>query len=307
MKTAFLFSGQGAQYPKMGEELYHQEAIVRETFEQASTILGYDMAELCFTENERLNQTEYTQPAILTVSTAFWRLLDAQGIKADAVAGLSLGEYTALVASGALDFQTAVALVQKRGRYMANAAPAGIGKMVAVMNTPAETIEEICKEASQVGIVTPANYNTPQQIVIGGEAPAVDKAVELLQAAGTKRVIPLNVSGPFHTALLEPASQQLAQELAQITFDELQVPVISNTTAQPMQQDQIKELLTLQVKSPVRFYESIATLKQLGIQQVIEIGPGKVLSGFMKKIDKEIQTARVEDSQTLADTLARFN
>ena len=307
MKTAFLFSGQGAQYPKMGEELYHQEAIVRETFEQASTILGYDMAELCFTENERLNQTEYTQPAILTVSTAFWRLLDAQGIKADAVAGLSLGEYTALVASGALDFQTAVALVQKRGRYMANAAPAGVGKMVAVMNTPAETIEEICKEASQVGIVTPANYNTPQQIVIGGEAPAVDKAVELLQAAGTKRVIPLNVSGPFHTALLEPASQQLAQELAQITFDVLQVPVISNTTAQPMQQDQIKELLTLQVKSPVRFYESIATLKQLGIQQVIEIGPGKVLSGFMKKIDKEIQTARVEDSQTLADTLARFN
>lgn len=307
MKTAFLFSGQGAQYPQMGEELYHQEAIVRETFEQASTILGYDMAELCFTENERLNQTEYTQPAILTVSTAFWRLLDAQGIKADAVAGLSLGEYTALVASGALDFQTAVALVQKRGRYMANAAPAGVGKMVAVMNTPAETIEEICKEASQVGIVTPANYNTPQQIVIGGEAPAVDKAVELLQAAGTKRVIPLNVSGPFHTALLEPASQQLAQELAQITFDELQVPVISNTTAQPMQQDQIKELLTLQVKSPVRFYESIATLKQLGIQQVIEIGPGKVLSGFMKKIDKEIQTARVEDSQTLADTLARFN
>lgn len=307
MKTAFLFSGQGAQYPKMGEELYHQEAIVRETFEQASTILGYDMAELCFTENERLNQTEYTQPAILTVSTAFWRLLDAQGIKADAVAGLSLGEYTALVASGALDFQTAVALVQNRGRYMASAAPAGVGKMVAVMNTPAETIEEICKEASQVGIVTPANYNTPQQIVIGGEAPAVDKAVELLQAAGTKRVIPLNVSGPFHTALLEPASQQLAQELAQITFDELQVPVISNTTAQPMQQDQIKELLTLQVKSPVRFYESIATLKQLGIQQVIEIGPGKVLSGFMKKIDKEIQTARVEDSQTLADTLARFN
>lgn len=307
MKTAFLFSGQGAQYPKMGEELYHQEAIVRETFEQASTILGYDMAELCFTENERLNQTEYTQPAILTVSTAFWRLLDAQGIEADAVAGLSLGEYTALVASGALDFQTAVALVQKRGRYMANAAPAGVGKMVAVMNTPAETIEQICKEASQAGIVTPANYNTPQQIVIGGEVPAVDKAVELLQAAGTKRVIPLNVSGPFHTALLEPVSQQLAQELAQITFDELQVPVISNTTAQPMQQDQIKELLTLQVKSPVRFYESIATLKQLGIQQVIEIGPGKVLSGFMKKIDKEIQTARVEDSQTLADTLARFN
>ena len=170
-------------------------------------------------------------------------MLKEKGLQADALAGLSLGEYSALVASGALDFQTAVALVQKRGKFMANAAPQGVGKMVAVMNTPAETIEAICKEASQVGIVSPANYNTPQQIVIGGEVAAVDQAVQLLQAAGAKRMIPLNVSGPFHTKLLEPASKQLAQELAKIEIKDLQVPVISNTTAKPMKQEQVKRII----------------------------------------------------------------
>lgn len=304
MKTAFLFSGQGAQYVGMGQELFDQEEIVRQTFDEASDVLGYDMAELCFTENERLNQTEYTQPAILTVSVAFWRLLEAKGYHADAVAGLSLGEYTALVASGALDFKTAVALVAKRGSYMATAAPQGTGKMVAVMNAPIETIEEACKQASERGIVSPANYNTPQQIVIGGEVVAVDEVVERLKEAGVKRMIPLNVSGPFHTALLKPAADKLKVALEEVTFNEMTVPVISNTTAQVMQQDEIKELLERQVMSPVRFYESVATLKELGVERIIEIGPGKVLSGFIKKIDKTLVMSRVEDSNTLQETEA---
>ena len=304
MKTAFLFSGQGAQYVGMGQELFDQEEIVRQTFDEASDVLGYDMAELCFTENERLNQTEYTQPAILTVSVAFWRLLEAKGYHADAVAGLSLGEYTALVASGALDFKTAVALVAKRGSYMSTAAPQGTGKMVAVMNAPIETIEEACKQASERGIVSPANYNTPQQIVIGGEVAAVDEAVERLKEAGVKRMIPLNVSGPFHTALLKPAADKLKVALEEVTFNEMTVPVISNTTAQVMQQDEIKELLERQVMSPVRFYESVATLKELGVERIIEIGPGKVLSGFIKKIDKTLVMSRVEDSNTLQETEA---
>lgn len=303
MKTAFLFSGQGAQYTGMGKDLYEQESIVRETFDQASQVLGYDMAELCFTENDQLNETKYTQPAILTVSVAFYRLLQAKGIEADAVAGLSLGEYSALVASGALDFKEAVALVAKRGEYMTNAAPKGTGKMVAVMNAPIETIEESCQTASALGVVAPANYNTPQQIVIGGDVVAVDEAVRLLQEAGVKRMIPLNVSGPFHTPLLAPAAKQLRSALDEVTFNEMNVPVISNTTAKVMPQAEIKELLERQVMSPVRFYDSIDTLKELGVEQVIEIGPGKVLSGFMKKIDKTIKMNRVEDVATFEATL----
>ncbi len=298
-KTAFLFAGQGAQYLGMGRELYDQYAIVKETIDQASQVLGYDLRDLIDNDETKLNQTRFTQPAILATSVSIYRLLKEKGYQPDMVAGLSLGEYSALVASGALNFEDAVALVAKRGSYMEEAAPAGSGKMVAVLNTPVEVIEQACKEASQLGVVTPANYNTPSQIVIGGEVVAVDRAVELLQEAGAKRLIPLNVSGPFHTALLESASQKLAQVLEDVEFNDFACPLVGNTEAKVMEKERIAELLTRQVKEPVRFYESIGVMQEAGVTRFIEIGPGKVLSGFVKKIDKTAQLANVEDQASL--------
>ena len=298
-KTAFLFAGQGAQYLGMGRELYDQYAIVKETIDQASQVLGYDLRDLIDNDETKLHQTRYTQPAILATSVAIYRLLKEKGYQPDMVAGLSLGEYSALVASGALNFKDAVALVAKRGSYMEEAAPAGSGKMVAVLNTPVEVIEEACQKASELGVVTPANYNTPAQIVIGGEVVAVDRAVELLQEAGAKRLIPLKVSGPFRTALLEPASQKLAETLAQVNFSDFTCPLVGNTEARVMQKEDIAQLLTRQVKEPVRFYESIEVMQEAGVTNFIEIGPGKVLSGFVKKIDKTAKLANVEDQASL--------
>lgn len=304
-KTAFLFAGQGAQYLGMARDLYDQFAVVKETFDQASNVLGYDLRDLIDKDEDKLNQTRYTQPAILTTSVAIYRLLREKGYQADMVAGLSLGEYSALVASGALDFEAAVALVAKRGAYMEEAAPAGSGKMVAVLNTDLAVIEQACQEAASLGVVTPANYNTPAQIVIGGEVAAVDKAVELLQAAGAKRLIPLKVSGPFHTALLQPASQKLAQALEELDFADFALPLVGNTEASVMEKAQIKSLLTRQVMEPVRCYESIATMQAAGVTDFVEIGPGKVLSGFIKKIDKTASVQQVEDLDSLQAFLTK--
>ena len=304
-KTAFLFAGQGAQYLGMARDLYEQYDVVKATFEEASQVLGYDVRALIDQDEEKLNQTRYTQPAILTTSLAIYRLLVEKGIRPDMVAGLSLGEYSALVAAGALDFKTAVALVAKRGAFMEEAAPAGSGKMVAVLNADVGLIEEACQTASQLGVVSPANYNTPGQIVIGGDVAAVDKAVELLKEAGVKRLIPLNVSGPFHTALLKPASEQLAQVLAETEFADFQLPLVGNTEADIMEADRIEELLTRQVMEPVRFYDSIAKMQEAGVTEFIEIGPGKVLSGFMKKIDKSAVVYSVESVETLTALLEK--
>ncbi|HEO5152769.1 TPA: ACP S-malonyltransferase [Streptococcus agalactiae] len=295
-KVAFLFAGQGAQKLGMARDLYETFPIVKETFDKASHVLGYDLRELIDKDLDKLNQTKYTQLAILTTSTAIYRLILKEiGLRPDMVAGLSLGEYSALVASGAIRFEDAVVLVARRGQLMEAAAPAGSGKMVAVLNADRQIIEDACKKASQFGIVSPANYNTPKQIVIGGESIAVNAAVEELKQQGVKRLIPLNVSGPFHTALLKPASQKLSDVLDKVHFSVSEIPVIGNTEAQIMKKDDIKSLLARQVMEPVRFDESIETMKKMGMTQVVEIGPGKVLSGFLKKIDSSLSVYSVED------------
>ncbi|AND79867.1 ACP S-malonyltransferase [Streptococcus pantholopis] len=304
-KTAFLFAGQGAQKRGMAADLCEAYPLVQETFTKAARILGYDLRDLIDHDETKLNQTRYTQPAILTTSVAIYRLLQENGFSADMVAGLSLGEYSALVAAGSLSFEEALVLVAKRGQFMETAAPLGTGKMVAVMNTESSVIEAICRKAAVKGIVSPANYNTPSQIVIGGEAEAVDYAVELLKEAGVKRLIPLKVSGPFHTALLKPASEQLAAELEHVSFKPFQIPLVGNTEAAVMEASDIKKLLARQVMEPVRFYESIAVMRASGVENFIEIGPGKVLSGFVRKIDKSLSVAHVEDLESFQSLVSK--
>lgn len=298
-KRAFLFAGQGAQKVGMARDFYEAVPEVKVLFDQAEELLGYDLRQLIDTDEEKLNQTWYTQPAILTTSVAIYNVLQKQGIRPDMVAGLSLGEYSALVAAGAISFENALQLVAKRGQLMEEAVPAGYGKMVAVLNTEATLIEEVCQVASLVGVVSPANYNTPGQIVIGGDIKAVNHALELLKEKGIKRLIPLNVSGPFHTALLEPASYRLGQELEKIDFKEFEIPLIGNTEADIMTRERIPELLARQVMEPVRFYESIKKLQELGCEEIIEIGPGSVLSAFIKKIDKSLKCTSISDMTAL--------
>lgn len=309
MKIAFIFSGQGSQYIGMGKELYDNIPSCKKIYDKANEVLGFDLKELIFNgDKEELNITENTQPAILTTSIAILQAIKDKGINPDIVAGLSLGEYSALVASEALDFETAVSLVKKRGRFMQEAVPQGIGSMVAVIGLDENKIKKTLKVASEKGVVEIANYNTNNQIVIGGEKQAVEFASELLKECGARRVIPLKVSGPFHTSLLNEASIKLKNEFKNIHFNDPKIKTITNVTADFIENgSEIKNLLINQVKSSVRWSETIERMIDEGIDTFIEIGPLKTLSSFVREISKEkkatVKIFNVEDLKSLNKTL----
>ena len=296
-KTVFMFPGQGAQYIGMAKDFYDAIPECREVFEEASEASGLDIAALCFEENDKINITEYTQICMLTAEAAILRALEVKGYKADVTAGLSLGEYGALIACGALSRKDAFALVRKRGIYMQEAVPEG-GAMAAVLALDTAQIEEACKKTE--GIVSIANYNCPGQIVITGEEKAVAAAGELCKEAGAKRVVPLKVSGPFHSALLKNAGEQLAEELKSVKLSTPWIPYVSNVTADYVTDaSQVAELLKQQVSSPVHFTQSVERMIADGVDTFIEIGPGKTLSSFVRKIDRNVKVYNIEKPEDL--------
>lgn len=304
-KVVFMFPGQGAQYVGMGKDFYDSFSCSKEVFEKANEVLDIDVKALCFEENEDINITEFTQAAMVTASVAILKKLEEMGVKPDITAGLSLGEYCALVASGVMSFEDAVKVVRQRGILMQDTVPAGEGAMSAVLGMKKEDIEAVLPEID--GVVTIANYNCPGQIVISGEAAAVAKAGEALKEAGAKRVLPLKVSGPFHSPMLKPAGEKLLKVLEDIEINDPEVPYISNTTAEVVtSKDSVKELLGRQVYSSVRWEQSIEKMIADGADTFIEIGPGRTLCGFMRKINrnvKAINIAKVEDLEKVKEIL----
>lgn len=296
-KIAFMFPGQGAQYVGMGKDFYDAIPESREMFELAGKASGLDVAGLCFEENENIHITEYTQIAMLAAEVAMLKAVEARGIHPDVTAGLSLGEYGALAASGVMSPEDVFKVVRARGIYMQEAVPTG-GAMTAVLGLDAETIEKVCNETE--GIVSIANYNCPGQIVITGEVEAVGAAAEKLSAAGAKRCLPLKVSGPFHSRMLEGAGEKLGGVLADLEIGEIQIPYIANVTADYVtDKGAVKDLLTKQVSSSVRWQQTIERMLADGVDTFIEIGPGKTLSGFMRKIDKSVKTINIEKLEDL--------
>lgn len=301
-KTAFLFPGQGAQYVGMAKDFYEQVEESKEVFERANKVLDFDVIKMCFEENVELNQTEYTQAAMVTACVSILEAVKKKGIKADITAGLSLGEYAALVANDVLSFEDAVALVRKRGIYMSNEVPNGEGSMAAILGLDVETIERICKEVEDETnlCVQPANYNCPGQIVISGKKEAVLAACDRLKEAGAKRALVLKVSGPFHSALLKGAGDKLSEELKNVVVNPMTIPYVCNAKAEIVTDvSQTKELLEKQVYSPVRWQQTMELMIANGVTTFVEIGPGKTLSGFLKKIDKTVTVINIEKMEDL--------
>ena len=290
-KIAFIFPGQGAQKAGMGKDFYENSKMAAEVIDRASELLGLDMKALCFEENDLLDQTEYTQAALVTVCMAMEKVLRERGLAPDVTAGLSLGEYCAIASAGGMSTENAITTVRKRGILMQNAVPGGQGAMAAVLGLDAGKIEEVLADRSGVMI---ANYNCPGQIVITGWKEDVEQAADALKEAGAKRVLPLNVSGPFHSSLLEQAGEELRKELEQVDFSDLQIPYVTNVTAEYVTDiTKTKELLARQVASSVRWQQSMELLIADGVDTFVEIGPGRTLAGFLRKINREVKVYNV--------------
>jgi [acyl-carrier-protein] S-malonyltransferase len=298
---AFIFPGQGSQYVGMGRELFENFSVAKKIFEEADDTLHFSISALCFKgPEEALKLTENTQPAVLTTSVAALKVLQAEkGMAPQFTAGHSLGEYSALVASEALAFSQAVKVVRLRGKFMQEAVPVGEGAMAAVLGMERKQVEKLCEEMSSGEVLAPANFNSPGQIVIAGHSKAVQRAIERVKQEGKKAVL-LPVSAPFHSSLMKPAGERLEKALEEISVSDLKIPVVTNVEAEAnTSKDRVKELLVAQVSSPVRWEESMRKMIEKGIEQVLEIGPGKVLSGLMKRIDSRVETKNLEDLQTL--------
>jgi [acyl-carrier-protein] S-malonyltransferase len=308
MKIAFIFPGQGSQYVGMAKEFFENFAESKEVFEAASAVLGYDLAQLCLHGPvEKLNLTENTQPAILAASIAILRPLERRGLTASVAAGHSLGEYTAITAAGGFELKDAVALVQKRGRYMQEAVPEGSGLMAAILGMDRQDVEKTCHEAAKNGIVGPANYNSPGQIVIAGEKKAVEKTMELAKSAGAKKVVPLTVSVPSHCAMMKQAGERLAKELENVQISDLRMPIVNNADAKFLRTaSELRPSLVRQISSPLYWEDSIKNMVADGYDTFIEIGPGKVLSGLVKRIAKDATVLNVEDTKSMQDTLGKL-